>query len=224
MNKVFILLVCELSALGIFIRHTKMSKKPLNLKIRKATSLANFFNRIFIPWKFLTHKADSWHSRVNLDVHFADTILFNTFFGKLLCILKWKNSLRNIIFSKIFSLWNWSVAKNHNRKFWTAFSDFYTLVNIWNSKKIRSEFFINLWKLNCTVAVAVSLYNTTDLCIVCNLISYYIVIMLNCIKWNFSPSSFYHIHFYLSTYLLQSICNQCNYNTFDSSNQHKIPL
>ena len=48
MNKVFILLVCELFALGIFIRHTKMSKKPLNLKIRQATSFTNFFNRIFI--------------------------------------------------------------------------------------------------------------------------------------------------------------------------------
>ena len=91
--------VC-LAALAV-VRDSEVGKDPLGDDVRQGTGFFYFFDRIIIAREFLTHKADTAHAGIELDMRLDFNAELFTTMRELLRIIEAVDRLRNVLAGQI---------------------------------------------------------------------------------------------------------------------------
>ena len=96
-----VLLLGKLSAVLRAVGNAKVSKHTLRVNPLQGAGLFYFFYRIIISRKLLTHKADSAHTGVELDVSFNPDAVLCAVSAEQLGVIERINSLSDVKLKKL---------------------------------------------------------------------------------------------------------------------------
>ena len=162
-DEVFILL-CRIrfSAIAV-IRNRKMRKHALGDDMRQGARFFYFFYRIIISREFLTHKADTAHTGIELDMRFDFYAELLAPMRQLLGVVEAVHRLRDILSAQITTAVRGRIAEDEDRFIDLSSAQLQRLIQIGHREEIDPQLVVELADLHSTVTVAVRLDDTAEL-------------------------------------------------------------